>query len=180
MTPPIPHEVAAPDSKTCWSLLERVASSSQLKRAARLRELLLFVGRRSLIDGCTQVREQEIGIEVFGRSEAYDTTVDNIVRSNVSDLRKRIEAYFYGEGSRETVIMEIPRFSYIPVFRYRPVDPQKAPEPEEKKAPEPQVMAVASASRPPTALAELDRILHEAAGRILGGSPLRRSFACSP
>lgn len=154
MTPPIPHEVAAPDSKTCWSLLERVASSSQLKRAARLRELLLFVGRRSLIDGCTQVREQEIGIEVFGRSEAYDTTVDNIVRSNVSDLRKRIEAYFYGEGSRETVIMEIPRFSYIPVFRYRPVDPQKAPEPQEKKAPEPQVIAVASASRPPTALAD--------------------------
>ena len=62
MTLSVPHEVEAPDSKTCWNLLERVAASSQLKRAARLRELLLFVGRRSLIDGCAQVREQEIGI----------------------------------------------------------------------------------------------------------------------
>jgi hypothetical protein len=149
MTLSIPHEVEAPDSKTCWSLLERVASSSQLKRATRLRELLLFVGRRSLKDGCTQVREQEIGIEVFGRSEAYDTAVDNIVRTNVSDLRKRIEAYFEGEGLQETVIMEIPRGSYIPVFRYRPVDPQKAAKPQE--------MTVASVSEPPAVLPEARR-----------------------
>jgi len=114
-----------PDSETCWSVLERVASGSQLKRATRLRELLLFVGQRSLKDGCTQVREQEIGIEVFGRREAYDTAVDNIVRTNVSDLRKRIDAYFESEGLQETVIMEIPRGSYIPVFRYRLVDAEK-------------------------------------------------------
>ena len=146
MTLSVPHEVEAPDSKTCWSLLERVAASSQLKRAARLRELLLFVGRRSLIDGCAQVREQEIGIEVFGRSEDYDTAVDNIVRSNFSELRRRIEAYFDGEGLHETVIMEIPRYSYIPVFHYRPVKPQKASEPKE--------MAAAPAPEPPAVLFE--------------------------
>jgi hypothetical protein len=117
-----------------------------LKRASRLRELLLFVGRRSLKDGCTQVREQEIGIEVFGRPQAYDTAVDNIVRTNVSDLRKRIEAYFDSEGLQETVIMDIPRGSYVPVFRYRPVDPPKAAKLQE--------MAVASASEPPAALHE--------------------------
>ncbi|NYF77949.1 hypothetical protein [Granulicella arctica] len=146
MTLSIPHEVLALDSKTCWSLLERVASSSQLKRAVRLRELLLFVGRRSLKDGCIQVREQEIGIEVFGRLQAYDTAVDNIVRTNVSDLRKRIEAYFDGEGLQEPVIMEIPRGSYIPVFRYRPVDPRETAEPEE--------MAVAIGAEPLAALPE--------------------------
>jgi len=141
----IRQEVVMPDAKTCWSLLERVASSSQLKRASRLRELLLFVGRRSLKDGCTQVREQEIGIEVFGRPQAYDTGLDNIVRTNVSDLRKRIEAYFDSEGLGETVIMEIPRGSYVPVFRYRPVDPPSAVESRE---------TAASASEPPAALHE--------------------------
>jgi hypothetical protein len=142
----IPQEVAVPDAKTCWSLLERVAASSQLKRASRLRELLLFVGRRSLKDGCTQVREQEIGIEVFGRAQAYDTALDNIVRTNVSDLRKRIEAYFDSEGLQETVIMEIPRGSYVPIFRYRPVEPPRALEPREA--------AVAPASEPPAVLGE--------------------------
>ncbi len=108
-----------PDSEKCWALLERVAASSQLRRATRLQELLFYMGKRSLKDGCDRVHEQEIGAQVFGRPESYDTTIDNIVRTNVSDLRKRIEAYFNSEGHHEKLIMEIPRGSYVPVFRYR-------------------------------------------------------------
>ncbi len=112
----------------CWSLLERIASSSQMKKAGRLRSLLLYVGRRSLKDGCLEIHEKEIGIEVFGRQEIYDTSVDNIVRSNVSDLRKRIDGYFRSEGLSEPVIMEIPRGSYVPVFRVRHAEPVLAAE----------------------------------------------------
>lgn len=108
-----------PDTDSCWALLERVAGSASLKRATRLQELLFYVGKRSLKDGCGRVHEQEIGSKVFRRPESYDTNVDNIVRTNVSDLRKRIEMYFSSEGSDEPLIMEIPRGSYIPVFRYR-------------------------------------------------------------
>jgi hypothetical protein len=108
-----------PDLETCWALLERVAASSQLRRAARLQELLFYVGKRSLKDGCDRIHEQEIGSQVFGRPESYDTTIDNIVRTNVSDLRKRIDAYFNSEGLHEKLIMEIPRGNYVPVFKYR-------------------------------------------------------------
>ncbi len=108
-----------PDTASCWALLERVAASAQLKKAARLRELLFFVGKRSLKDGCDRIHEQEIGFKVFGRPDSYDTSFDNTVRTSVSDLRKRIEAYFNSEGSHETLILEIPRGSYVPVFRYR-------------------------------------------------------------
>jgi hypothetical protein len=111
-----------PDSATCWALVERVVDSPRLVRAARLRDLLLFVSRRSLKEGCDQVREHEIGTEVFGRPRGYDTNVDNIVRANVSELRKRIEAYFESEGARETLLMEIPRGNYVPAFRYRSVE----------------------------------------------------------
>ncbi len=113
-----------PETETCWALLERVAASGPLKRATRLQELLFYVGKRSLKDGCDRVHEQEIGTKVFRRPDSYDTSVDNIVRTNVSDLRKRIETYFNSEGSHETLIMEIPRGSYVPVFRYRAVDPE--------------------------------------------------------
>jgi hypothetical protein len=116
------RELKLPDLSTCWALVERVAASSQLKRATRLRSLLLFVGKRHLKEGCDQIHEQEIGVEVFDRSATYDTNVDNIVRANVSELRKRIEAYFEGEGRDETLIMEIPRGSYVPVFKYRPAE----------------------------------------------------------
>ncbi len=119
------QDIESPPSEANWALLERILSSVQLHRAPRLREFLSYVGRRSLKEGCTQVHEQEIGIEVFGRPKTYDTSVDNIVRANATELRKRIDAYFESEGLNETLIMEIPRGSYVPVFRARPVREDK-------------------------------------------------------
>lgn len=116
----------SPDAESCWALLERVAASAQLRRAARLKELLLYVGKRALIDGSDRINEQEIGLHVFNRPALYDTSVDNIVRTNVSDLRKRIEAYFNSEGLHEPLVMEIPRGSYIPVFRSRIAETEPA------------------------------------------------------
>ncbi len=111
-----------PATEVCWALLERVASSPQLRRATRLQALLFYLGKCSLKEGCEQIHEQRVGKDVFNRSEGYDTSVDNIVRTSVSELRKRIDAYFSTEGSAETLIMEIPRWSYIPVFRYRRIE----------------------------------------------------------
>ena len=87
-----------PDRDACWALLERLAASAQLKRSVRLQELLFYIGKRYLEDGCDRVHEQEIGSQVFKRPDSYDTSFDNIVRTNVSDLRKRIETYFQSEN----------------------------------------------------------------------------------
>ncbi|MGD0738824.1 MAG: hypothetical protein ABR957_04450 [Terracidiphilus sp.] len=137
-----------PDTGTCWALLERIASSSNVKRAARLQGLLFYLGKCSLKDGLDTVHEQRIGVEVFGRSHDYDTSDDNIVRTNVSELRKRVEAYFEGEGANEPLVVEIPRGSYLPVFRYRPVKPQIAIEIAAAKVLEPVPANVVSISKP--------------------------------
>jgi hypothetical protein len=137
-----------PDTGTCWALLERVASSSYVKRAARLQELLFYLGKCSLKDRLDTVHEQQIGVEVFGRSGDYDTSDDNIVRTNVSELRKRVEAYFEGAGAHETLIVEIPRGSYVPIFKNRPVKPQIASETATAKAPEPAPANVVPISKP--------------------------------
>jgi hypothetical protein len=109
-----------------------------------LRELLFYVGKCSLKDGCDEVHEQKIGVEVFGRTEGYDTSIDNIVRSNVSDLRKRIEAYFDSEGLNEALVLEIPRGSYLPVFSYRRA--------EARTTSEPPVVDMIPAAEPPEAV----------------------------
>ncbi len=116
------QEKEVPTQKTCWELLERVVNSSQLRRSARLQNLLLYVGRRTLREGTSEIHEQEIGIEVYGRPAGYDTNVDNIVRVNASELRKRVASYFDMEGSDEPLLMEIPRGKYVPCFQYRPVE----------------------------------------------------------
>jgi hypothetical protein len=127
------EEVPLPP-KVCWEVLERAAASSHLNRAARLREFLFYVGNKSLKDGSNNVHEQEIGAEVFGRQQHYDTSQDNIVRVNATELRKRIDAYFAAEGVNEPVVFQIPRGSYTPMFRMRPEEAVQ-PVVEEKLSP---------------------------------------------
>ena len=112
------------------ALIERVAASTHFRRSARLRDFLLYVGGQSLKDGCPEINEQEIGVKVFGRPSSYDRSQDNIVRVNATELRKRIELYFTSEGAHESLILEIPRGGYKPIFHHRlPETP--APETQE-------------------------------------------------
>jgi hypothetical protein len=105
------------------ALIERVASSEQFSRSARLRDFLLYVGRQSLKEGFPDIHEQEIGAKVFGRPASYDRTADNIVRVNATELRKRIESYFDSTGANERFVFEIPRGAYRLVFRRRVAEP---------------------------------------------------------
>jgi hypothetical protein len=106
------------------ALVERIAASVELRRAARLRAFLLYVCEQSLNHGVKVIHEQEIGIAVFGRPSNYDTGIDNIVRVNATELRRRLEHYFSEEGGREEVVLEIQRGNYSPTFRRRlPINP---------------------------------------------------------
>jgi len=108
-------------------LLHRVASSSHFQKSKRLRELLLYLGDRALKDPECTLREQEIGVDVLGRPHDYDTSHDTLVRVLVSNLRKKLQEYFAGEGAEEALIIEIPKGSYLPVFRPRPQEPGEEP-----------------------------------------------------
>ncbi len=112
----------------CRELIGRVVKSRELSRSLRLRELLSFLGERMLKPEAGILREQEIGAAVFGRPEDYDTNLDNIVRVNVSELRKRLAHYFLEEGATETIVMEIPRGGYAPVFSPRAAAAKNEPE----------------------------------------------------
>src|SRR5215469_12021273 len=103
-------------------LVERVSSSPQLNRSARLRDMLIYVSSRVLDEEAGEIHEQEVGHKVFGRPANYDTSSDNIVRVHASMLRKRLEQYFAEDGANEPVIVEVPRGNYAPVFRDREVE----------------------------------------------------------
>src|SRR5579862_3881959 len=100
-------------------LLHRVASSPQFQKSKRLRELLLYLGERSLKDPDCILREQEIGVDVLGRPSDYDTSHDTLVRVLVSQLRKKLQDYFSADGSDEPLVIEIPKGIYLPVIRAR-------------------------------------------------------------
>ena len=130
-TAPSPHGLTPAEQ---LALLDRIIASPQLRRAARLREFLLFVGRQSIQNGSAPIHEQEIGAAVFARPTSYDTGVDNIVRVNATELRKRLEQYFLADGADEPVVVEIPRGSYALLFHARTA---LAPSPESQNSQEP-------------------------------------------
>jgi hypothetical protein len=101
------------------TLVERVAASASFHRSPRLRELLLYLCHSVLKDPHCSISEHHIGVQVFGRPPDYDSSADTIVRVQVSQLRKKLVQYFLSEGREEPLVIELPKGSYVPVFRPR-------------------------------------------------------------
>jgi len=99
-----------------WELAQRVIESSCLAGSARLRDFLLHVTACAIRETPEEATEQQIGIQVFGRSPGFNSSEDSIVRSNARLLRLKLSAYFSDEGASEPLIIEIPKGHYLPVF----------------------------------------------------------------
>jgi hypothetical protein len=112
-----------------WDLVQRIVVSRSIGRSPLLSEFLLYICERHLRNQSSELTEQRIGVQVFGRSEGYNSNDDNIVRNYARTLRKRVEEYFATEGKHEDLRLEIPRGAYVPVFYARPlVDPGQGAE----------------------------------------------------
>jgi hypothetical protein len=112
--------------------LEAVLSSRAFESRARLREFLQFVGKAALEGRAAEIKEQAVGVEVFGRPPDYPVHDDTIVRVTARQLRQKLEEYYQTEGKDAAWVIEIPRGTYVPVFRERALaeTPALPPEPE--------------------------------------------------
>jgi hypothetical protein len=102
-----------------WELAQRVADSRYFRKGTKLQAFLLYACENTLLGRPENVCEHLIGSKVFGRPSEYDLSTDNIVRVEARELRKRLEAYFAAEGRNESLVIEIPKGTYIPVFKPR-------------------------------------------------------------
>ncbi len=109
---PIQPRVTGPDEARKLALLARIAASASFQKSQRARELLEYLGRRSIESPDHPPREQEIGVAVFGRPAGYDTSQDTLVRVQASHLRKKIDQYFEEEGREESLRVRLPKGSY--------------------------------------------------------------------
>src|SRR5204862_4857013 len=75
-----------------------------------------YIVVRTLEGNEGHLKERTIGIEVFHRTPDYDTANDHVVRSAMSEVRRRLSQY-YGEGGSESdVKIELLPGSYVPHF----------------------------------------------------------------
>ena len=95
--------------------LEQIASSPSFRRSARLRELLLYIGEKTLDGHIEELSEQVIGTRVFGRQEGYNPGEDNIVRASVRQLRLKLREFYQSDHGLQWIV-EIPKGGYTAVF----------------------------------------------------------------
>ena len=110
-----------------WELTQRVAQSESFKRSPRLRSFLLYVVSQTLENAGEELNEYQIGTHVFARPESFNPAEESIVRSSARQLRAKLQEFFDGEGRRESLILTIPKGSYVPEFL--PRSPAAAPVP---------------------------------------------------
>jgi hypothetical protein len=100
-----------------WQLIERILATGPFQKSGRLRELLPYMAERTIHGHSHELSEHNIGIRVFGKAAGYSPADDSSVRVHARQLRLKLHEYFDGEGRGETMVVEIPKGFYTPVFR---------------------------------------------------------------
>ncbi|MCW5626603.1 MAG: hypothetical protein KIT73_17950 [Burkholderiales bacterium] len=97
--------------------LERLLNSHELQALPRLRDLLSFLVEETLEGRAGRLDANTVGVEVFRREATFDASTDPSVDQQTERLRKALEHFYLSEGLGSPVRIELPRGSYVPVFR---------------------------------------------------------------
>jgi hypothetical protein len=106
--------------------LDRMLASETFAGAERSRTLLRFLVEHVVENQPDRLKEYTIGSEALGRGDSFDPRIDTIVRAEASRLRARIERYYATSGAADTVLITLPKGSYVPQFGRRAI-PEAAP-----------------------------------------------------
>lgn len=114
--PPTTSETGAPSADQCQQQVQRILKSASFRNAVTLQQLLQFLTARVFEGGADGLKEYTIGVEAFGRPQDFDPKTDTIVRVQIHRLRQKLTEYYEADGSRDPILVEIPKGHYLPSF----------------------------------------------------------------
>ena len=103
-----------------WTLVLRIAASRQFTKAPQLQDILIYICQRALTDSAASIKEYEIGCNALGRKPDFNPNEDNIVRVQISHLRRKMDEYFATDGKDEPLRITVPKGGYLPRFEPKP------------------------------------------------------------
>jgi Tol biopolymer transport system component len=107
------------DTSAARAELGRILASSVFVNSPRMSRFLRFVVETTLDGNGASIKEYVIALEVFEKAEDYDPQADSTVRTEASKLRSRLARYYETEGREDSVIIAVPKGSYVPKFEDR-------------------------------------------------------------
>jgi len=105
------------DSSRIREQLDRLLEHPLFANSKRYPVLLAFIVEQTLLGHGAELKERTIGVDVFGKSPAYDANADPVVRITAKEVRGRLKQYYYEFSQPGELIIELPTGSYVPVFR---------------------------------------------------------------
>ena len=82
-------------------------------------KLLRYLAEHSIDHPGVALKEYQIATEVFGRPADFDPQVDSTIRVQAGRLRSKLTAYYSSEGADDSVVLEMPKGSYLLSFHHR-------------------------------------------------------------
>ncbi len=107
------------DPEEIGAQVERVLANRLFTRSNRLCRFLRFAVEQTLAGKSAQLKEQNIGVEVFDRKAEYDPRIDPIVRVEARRLRAKLKAYYSSPGRGDSILILLPKGAYLPFFKVR-------------------------------------------------------------
>ncbi len=112
-------QVYEPSPEAIRAALPSLLSSSSFASANRSSRFLRYVVEETLAGNRETIKESVLGCEVFDRAPDFDPRIDAIVRVEATKLRTRLTDYYERDGAQASVLIEIPKGSYVPRFSDR-------------------------------------------------------------
>jgi TolB-like protein/Tfp pilus assembly protein PilF len=113
------QHVETPTHEAVSAQLHKLVQSRHFARSGRMRRFLQFAVQHALAGTGDQIKEYSVGVEVFDRKHDYDPRTDPIVRVEARRLRDKLRAYYKSEGQNDSIVIELPKGAYMPVFGSR-------------------------------------------------------------
>lgn len=96
-------------------MLEKIESSQDFSSARLDKKLLRYLVESTLNE--KNIKETTIAIDVFGKSADFNPGEDSSVRSHIYSVRKKLDAYYRGEGSGDSLRIVVPKGQYKVQFK---------------------------------------------------------------
>jgi TolB-like protein/tetratricopeptide (TPR) repeat protein len=112
--------------------LERILASANFATAKSSARFLRFVVEETLAGRADQIKEYVVGVAVFDRGDTYDPRADAVVRVEATRLRNRLRDYYQNDGLADSLSIQLPKGSYVPIFESLPTmlpTPASSPRP---------------------------------------------------
>ena len=88
------HDPAVPEPAVVREQLERICGHPILSRARALQNILRFTVLETLNGRSEDIKEYTIGAFVLGKGDSFDPRFSSIVRTQVWNLRARLDEYY--------------------------------------------------------------------------------------